>query len=230
MLILADSKMPEAAKAKLQAYGEIVEFSTEGITYPAISGHPDIFFCPTPSGLIVAPNLPEKYFALLNQNGISFIKGALPVGPKYPDSARYNTLVTERFIVQNPHISETCIHNLNPDLEMIKVRQGYVRCNLLALPNGSFLASDRGIKKLLLQRGLKVLFVDPSCVRLDGFEHGFFGGACGLVENTLFVCGGLKHVPERTLIEAFTMAAGVQLVELFDGPVTDVGTIVLLKT
>lgn len=229
MLILVDGKMPQAAKARLQPYGQIVDLATHGITYEAISGHPDIFFCPTPSGLIVAPNLPGTYFDLLNQNDISFTKGALPVGPMYPDSARYNTLVTERLIVQHPDISETCIHILNPGLETIKVRQGYVRCNLLALPNGSFIVSDRGIEKSLLHHGLKVLFVDPSCVRLDGFEHGFFGGACGMYENTLFVCGSLKHVPEKAQIEAFTTAAGVQLIELFDGPVTDVGTIVFLN-
>ena len=229
MLILCDSKMPEMAKTKLAAYGEIVEFATEGITYEAISGHPDIFLCPTPAGLIVAPNLPEEYFKILNEKGISYTIGQLPVGIQYPDSARYNTLVTRKFIVQNDAISDSTIPKLNPNHEIINVRQGYVRCNLLALPNNSFITYERGIEKSLFQRKLEVLFVDPACVKLDGFEHGFFGGTCGIHENLLFICGSLTYFKEQELIREFTEKDGVQIIELYDGRPVDVGTILFLK-
>jgi len=228
MLILLDRKMPEAAKEKLAAYGKIVEVATEGITYEAISGHPDIFFCPTPAGLIVAPNLPEKYFTILNQKKIHYIKGSLPVGQEYPETARYNSLVSNKFIVQNPAIGAPEIRNMNTEHEIIPVKQGYVRCNLIALPNDSFVASDRGIKKAFHQRNLEVLYVNPSCTKLDGFEHGFFGGACGLLGDKLFVCGSLKYFKEQAIIESFVECAGVSIIELYDGEPVDVGTIVFL--
>ncbi len=228
MLILLDTKMPEAAKERLSAYGEIVEFATEGITYEAISGHPDIFFCPTPAGLIVAPNLPEKYFKILDQKDIHYSIGHLPVGIQYPDSARYNTLVTKNFIIQNPAISEATIRNLNPDHGSIKVRQGYICCNLLALPNDSFITSDRGIEKSLRQRKLEVLFVDPGCMKLEGFEHGFFGGVCGLSKDNLFVCGSLSYVKEEQPIREFVSHAGIEIIELYDGQPVDIGTIIFL--
>ncbi len=228
MLILLDKKMPEVAKEKLAAYGEIVEFATEGITYDAISGHPDIFFCPTPAGLIVAPNLPSNYFNILDQNNIQYIKGSLPVGSEYPGSARYNSLVTEKFIIQNPACSDQEIRNLNIEVESIETKQGYIRCNLIALPNDSFITSDRGIEKSLRQRKLEVLFVDPACVKLDGFDHGFFGGVCGLLDKTLFVCGSLKYFKEKELIESFVAQSGVSIIELYDGPPADVGTILFL--
>jgi hypothetical protein len=230
MLILVDSKMPDAAKQKLAAYGEVVEFATEGITYEAISGHPDIYFCPTPGGLIVAPNLPEKYLTILHQNHIAFTSGQKPVGKLYPESARYNTLVTQRFSIRNPGISEASIQKLNPGLQEITVRQGYIRCNLVALPNETFIASDRRIEKSLRQHNFEVLFVDPSPVKLTGFDHGFFGGACGLLGNTLFICGSLNHFKEKDLIEAFAARAGVQIIELFEGQPIDVGTILFLFT
>lgn len=229
MLILLDRKMPGAAKEKLAAYGEIVEFETQGITYDAISGHPDIFFCPTPSGLVVAPNLPEKYFTILDQNSITYIKGSLPVGRKYPETALYNSQVSNKFIVQNTAGSDQAISLLNPELEIIPVKQGYVRCNLIFLPNDSFITTDRGIEKSLNQHNLKVLFVDPSCVKLDGFEHGFFGGACGLLDNNLFLCGSLEYFKEKDLIESFVAQAGVSIIELYDGQPVDVGTILFLK-
>ena len=221
--------MPETSKEKLAAYGEIVEFATEGITYDAISGHPDIFFCPTPAGLIVAPNLPEKYFAILDQYKINYIKSSLPVGQEYPETAQYNSLVTNKFIFQNPAVSEPEIEKLNTELEIIPIKQGYVRCNLIALPNETFITSDRGIEKSLKQHKLEVLYIDPTCVKLDGFEHGFFGGDCGLFENTLFICGSLKYFKERTIIESYVKRSGVSIIELYEGEPVDVGTILFLE-
>lgn len=228
MFILIDGRMPLVAKQKLAAYGEVVEFATEGITYEAISGHPDIFCCPTPAGLIVAPNLPEKYFSILDQNSINYTTGNLPVGTKYPETACYNSLVTDQFIIQNPAISDPFIHELNTNLEIISVKQGYVRCNLLALPNGSFVTSDRGIENSLKQHKLETLYIDPAPVKLAGFGHGFFGGICGLYENKLFVCGSLKYIKEQELLKSFVERAGVSIVELYDGQPTDIGTILFL--
>jgi hypothetical protein len=230
MLILLDRKMPVAAKKKLTAFGDIVEFASEGITYEAISGHPDIFFCPTPSGLLVAPNLPEKYFTILNHYKIHYRKGSLPVGQEYPETARFNSLVTEKYIIQNPACSTPEIQNLNKDLEIIQTKQGYVRCNLIALPNETFITSDRGIEKSLKPLNLEVLFVDPAYVQLEGFKQGFFGGACGLNENMLFICGSTKYFKEQAIIQSFAERAGVSIIELYDGPPVDVGTMLFLIT
>ena len=71
MLIIIDNKLPEAAKKTLSAFGEIIEFSTSEITYEAISGHPDVFFCKTDKTLVVAPNLPQQYKSILKKNNIS---------------------------------------------------------------------------------------------------------------------------------------------------------------
>ncbi len=229
MLILCDSKMPATAKARLAEYGEIVEFATRGITYDAISGHPDIFFCPTPVGLIVAPNLSEKYYSVLKKHAINYTVGQMPVGVKYPDSARYNALVNDTYLIQNPMISDPTISEINPGLDIINVKQGYVRCNLVGLPGGSFITSDRGIEKSLMQYSKEVLFVDPSSVKLSGFENGFIGGACGLSENKLFLCGSLRYINERDQIEALAARSGVQIIELYDGMPVDVGTILFLK-
>jgi hypothetical protein len=221
--------MPAAAKARLADYGEIVEFASRGITYDAISGHPDIFFCPTPAGLIIAPNLPEKYFSLLDKHNINYTVGQMLVGSEYPDSARYNSLVTGNLIIQNPAISDPTIARLNPGLEIIKVKQGYVRCNLVGMPDNLFITSDRGIQKSLIQQSQEVLYVNPSCIKLDGFENGFIGGACGIFEDKLFICGSLRHIIERAQIEAFAARSGVQIVELYEGMPVDVGTIMFLQ-
>ncbi len=228
MSILIDSRMPVAAKEKLQEYGHIIEFTTEGITYEAISGHPDIFFCPTPNGLVVAPNLPEKYFHIFKKHSINYSIGKQPVGITYPDSARYNSLVTNNFFIHNPTISDLSIQAANTTQQSIKVNQGYVCCNLLALPNNSFITSDKGIEKALKQHKFEVLFADSTCVKLPGFVHGFFGGICGLKGTVLFICGSLEYFKERENIRAFIEKSNIVIVELFDGQPVDVGTILFL--
>ena len=71
MFIIADNRIPPQAKEKLSEYGEIINFSTKGITYEAISGHPDIFFCQVNNKLIVAPNLPDLYKNTLTSKNTS---------------------------------------------------------------------------------------------------------------------------------------------------------------
>jgi hypothetical protein len=207
MLILCDRKMPGTAKEKLAAFGEVVEFATEGITYEAISGHPDI----------------------LNQKGIRYTIGNLPVGKKYPESARYNALFANGKLIHNPDISDPAIQELNPEVEIIRIKQGYTRCSLIPLPNNTFITSDRGIDKTLKKNQFEVLFVDPSSIKLEGFEHGFIGGASGIYENSLFICGSLKFIKEKNLVEEFTARAGVQIIELYDVPPMDIGTLIFLQ-
>jgi hypothetical protein len=149
MLIIIDNKISQAAKNKLSAYGELMELKTEGITYPAISGHPDIFFCQAPGQLIVAPNLPEPYFSQLRMHGIDFITGELPVGPEYPSSAGYNAVATDRLLIHNFRHTDFMITRTLEDLHPVHVDQGYCRCNLLALKEGHFITSDQGIYKVL---------------------------------------------------------------------------------
>jgi hypothetical protein len=97
------------------------------------------------------------------------------------------------------------------------------------LPNEIFITSDRGIEKSLKQRNLEVLYIDPSCVKLEGFGNGFFGGACGLLENTLLICGSLKYFKEHSDIESFAVQAGVSIIELYEGEPVDIGTIMFLE-
>ena len=95
MLIIVDKKIPEEAKKRLtsdelQLSGFLVELETNDLAYPAISGHPDIFFCQTPQTLVVAPNLPARYINVLKEHKISYVKGNISVGKV--DSAEEPTL------------------------------------------------------------------------------------------------------------------------------------------
>jgi hypothetical protein len=85
MLNIIDKKIPEEAKKNLAEAGlhpdySLLELETEGLVYPAISGHPDIFFCQTPQTLVIAPNLPHPCKEILIKNQISFSESKLRTG------------------------------------------------------------------------------------------------------------------------------------------------------
>ncbi|NOX47144.1 MAG: hypothetical protein GXO89_09230 [Chlorobi bacterium] len=224
-MIIANKRLPEQAKDKLKGFGDVLFLETEGITYNAISGHPDIFFCTGNNKLIVAPNLPEKFKVELMNRSLDFVFGKKPVGVKYPETAFYNAVVTDNYLIHNLKYTDTAILESSENLKMINVKQAYTRCNLLSLPGDRFITSDRGIEKALINEGLEILYVSPRDVLLPGFEHGFFGGACGVFENKLLLIGSLEHFNDGEKIRQFLAKAKMEIIELYDGPLVDGGSI-----
>jgi hypothetical protein len=228
MLITIDNKIPAEAKVQLSIYGTVVEFSTDNITYDSISCHPDIFFCQTPQELIVAPNVPITITRILMEHQIKFSKGKLPVGKAYPETALYNAVVTDKFLIHHPENTDEVIKCNASMLQKINVKQAYTRCNLLPLKNDHFITSDNCILKALNDEGCRVLFVSPDSVVLPGFDHGFFGGACGVFENKVFIIGSLQHFPDSEKVRGFLAELQYEIVELYDGPLFDGGSVLFL--
>ena len=222
-MIIADNRIPEQAKERLLSFVDVLFLETEGIAYKAISGHSDIFFCIVGPKLVVAPNLPEKLIGELKKRSIDFVEGEKPVGAKYPETAFYNAAVTENFLIHNLKYTDHAILKAAENLKQINVNQAYTRCNLLPLPGDKFITSDRGIEKTLMNEGLEILYVSPGDILLPGFEHGFFGGACGVFENKLLILGSLKHFKDGEKTRRFLKKAKMEVVELYDGLLFDGG-------
>ena len=226
MLIIVDKRAPKLALEKLEEYGELLLFESSDSTYSAISGHPDIFFCQLPdNSLIVAPNAPKEFLKVLKNRNLPFKFGKNRVGEKYPKSAHYNAVVNSNFLIHNLQITDSEIINSCQEKKLINVRQGYVRCNLIPLPDGSFICSDMGIYKELKKQNLELLYVNPNGIELPGFPNGFIGGTMGFNNGKLFILGSLKYFPEGKKIEKFLEKKSIEIVELYDGPLFDGGSI-----
>jgi hypothetical protein len=223
-MIIIVKKAPPAAKEKLAVFGELLELETSGITYPAISGHPDIFFCQTPDGLIVAPNLPEGYFSLLNRYGIQYRRGKTAVGKAYPQTAPYNAVVTSKYLIHNLKLSDPVLLKACEGLTPIHVNQGYTRCNLLALNENLFVSSDKGICNTLLDHDLHCHYFPPHEIKLEGFSNGFLGGACGIWDQKLLVCGSLRHHSGGNAFRKIIEDESYETIELVDTPLQDHGS------
>lgn len=224
MLIIADYRIPAQAKARLADFGEVLLLQTYGITYDAIAGHPDIFLCQTPAALIVAPNTPYYITEALTRYQIKWVWGDKPVGKVYPHTALYNAWLGKNTIIHKTGITDKKILECNPGLKKISVNQAYTRCNAFEI-KGTVITSDLGIQNQLMRAGISVSFFEPRDILLEGFEHGFLGGCCGLYENKIWICGSLAHYTEGNRLRLQLEALGMEIMELYDGPLVDIGSI-----
>ena len=222
MLIIVDKKMPAGAREKLQEFGEVVEFATKNICYEAVSGHPDVFLFQSPEKLIIAPNLPDYFKSILQNDNIEFIEGINPVGEKYPGTAHYNAVYTKYGIIHNEQITDPAIKSLSKPV--IHCNQAYTRCNTIEA-GSHIITSDRSIEKSLLNKKLNVFYVNPENIILPGHKHGFFGGCCGIWENKFFICGSLDNLAEAEKLRKLLTGEGFEIIDLYDGELFDVGGI-----
>lgn len=225
-LIIADKRTPLPVKNSLNQIGRVSLLDAVQGVYKSISGHPDIFICQGIEETVIAPNLPDEIISKLLLSGKKVIKGRNNPGKKYPLSACYNAVVTEKYLIHNLKITDPEVLETFKHKKHIHVNQGYTRCNLLALDN-NFITSDRGIENRLLAEGCNVLYVDPSPIILKGQKHGFFPGCCGIYGKEVLITGSLKFHPQEHVIRDFISLSGYKTRELFNGQLTDVGSILV---
>jgi hypothetical protein len=224
-MFIVNKNIPAEAFERLGRYGKVAGFETKGITYPEVSSHADLFFCTDGKTLVMAPNTPQEYQDILSENGITYSKGKMPTGMKYPESAGYNAVVTEKYLIHHLKITDPVILEIFHDREKIHVQQGYTRCSLLPLSGNRFITSDQGIYKILHKKNLPVLYTDPKEILLPGFDHGLIGGTAGIYNNNVFFTGSLNHLRSGEQIRSFIELSGMEIIELYDGPLFDAGSI-----
>ena len=238
--IIADARMPEEAKKNLKKLGDVLFLNPTEKTYKSISAHPDIFFFQHKDGFVYAPNAPKRIIKELKKRKIKLTEGKKEVGKKYPDTVPYNAV----------GIGDTLIHNLkhtDPTIlslyeNHIHVNQGYTRCNLVALNGNSFITSIPDNRQQTTDNRLcpseshvetygrtSILYIDPKQIKLEGHDHGFFPGCCGVWKNNLIVCGSTKHLKEKAELDKFLKDNGFNLIELYDGELVDVGSILIIE-
>ncbi len=231
--IIADSRMPEEAKKNLKKLGNVLFINPTSVTYNSIASHPDIFFFQKDDALIYAPNAPKRIIKELKKRKIKLIEGKKEVGKKYPETVPYNAVGIGNLLIHNlKHTEETILSFYE---NHINVNQGYTRCNLLALNENAFITSDLAISRQLSavnsqsqSSTVKVLYINPKQIKLEGQRNGFFPGCCGVWKNNLIVCGSTKNLKEKTELDKFLKENKFNLIELYAGELIDVGSIFLI--
>lgn len=227
--IIVNRDIPIEAISNLRKYGDILKFSSSGITYSAISNHPDIFIFQTNDGLIIAPNTPMKFKKELDGCEIAYTEGKTKVGDKYPHTSPYNAVVSRSYLIHNLNHTDPLIREYCSDKKSIHVNQAYTRCNLLPLNNDKFITSDKGIYNILSNNDIEVFYFNPESIILPEFTNGFFGGACGFYDNEIITIGNISdHHKDGNSLSEYLTQNSIAINELYAGPLFDGGSIFLV--
>lgn len=151
---------------------------------------------------------------------------------KYPHDVLFNIARVGRHIFANmKHIDTTVKKYLTErEYSLAHVNQGYTKCSTVVVSDSAIITADSGIASTASDCGIDVLLIENSqaAVRLEGYDYGFLGGACGLYNNTMYFCGNLSLHPDSKRISDFCLSRGVRVVSLSDDNLCDVGGIFFL--
>ena len=198
--------------------------------YTTICGHTDIMVHKLCDKTIVAEPTVSGYFKE-KMPEIEVIPGNTILKEKYPYDIAYNAARVGNNIICNKNFTDDKIIEFANEngLNLLNTKQGYAKCSICVISNEAVITSDKNIQSVLNKNNVDVLMVDDSKIKLENFEHGFIGGATGLLnENTLAVNGNIElHTNYREIIE-FCNKHGVEVISLNNEEIIDIGSIIMV--
>ncbi len=182
--------------------------------------------------LVCAPGAGEE--RIFSAAGIRLIPGETPLRSAYPGNIPYNLLQAGHVCFHNtkytdPRVKKILLRN---GFRFHHVRQGYAGCSSVPIPYADgktfVLSSDRGIVSAITALRLPQLtaayFTATAEIVLDGYDHGLIGG-CGGYDRD---CGLLLYGNANRQLQALSVQYGFQILSVYDGPLTDIGGILVM--
>ncbi|MCY1713258.1 DUF6873 family GME fold protein [Caproiciproducens galactitolivorans] len=176
----------------------------------------------------------EEYLkAALEQNGFHTVYSCSVLEKNYPKDVALNAARIGRNLIANQKALDTVIVDYckKHQISILSTKQGYAKCSSVIVSENAVITEDSSIAAAAAGAAIQVLKIRPGFVKLDGYEYGFLGGACGMIgKNKLVFAGSIESHPDYCKIKAFCRNLNVQLLSLTEDPLTDVGGILPLKT
>ena len=109
--------------------------------------------------------------------------------------------------------------------QILNVKQGYSKCSVCPVTETAFITDDEGIAFAGKTAGFDVLKVKKGSVSLSGYEYGFIGGCCGMVDaDKLLFCGNAKLHDNYEDIKSFVNNYKIEIISLNGNQPTDIGS------
>lgn len=146
---------------------------------------------------------------------------------KYPENIEFNCApVGDKLICNQKYTNIEILTYANENsMTIINTKQGYAKCSTCIVSGNAIITEDESIHKSAVKHGIDILIINKGYVLLDGYEYGFIGGCSGLVEGRLLFNGTIKNHPDCDLIHKFCQKHDVEVVELCNKPLYDIGSI-----
>lgn len=193
-----------------------------------IQNHADLVFCPLTTDKFLLTKEQKLLKTKLISLGYNTVTIDEDLSLDYPNDVFINCVIIGKHIFYNPKTVSTKIHDFikSSDLIEVSVRQGYTKCSIAPVSIDSFITDDISIGSRGAEFGFDVLVIDKGDIRLQNFDYGFIGGATGkIAEDKILITGKAENLTDCDKIKKFLYKHDVELIELTDGPVEDIGSI-----
>ena len=192
MNFIINRNMPDDMKLSLKKFGNIIEASELNIKDKSVASHPDIQIHFVDGNTAYCEPTLYYYYKKVLPDYVTLIKGRSYVQFTYPGNCAYNIARVGKNIICNMSIADKKIidYYKNNKYNIINVKQGYSKCNVCPLNDNLIVTEDMGIYHTVNESNkLRAVIMPVGKVKLAGFEYGFIGGASGLADNKLLLCG-----------------------------------------
>ncbi len=165
----------------------------------------------------------------LTKFGANFVVTENKLDIIYPKNILLNFIVTDKKIIGNmKYIDKNLKSYIDREgIIPIHVNQGYAKCSTAVVGENSFITSDITIANALQKQGLNILKINPGHIEMPGYDYGFIGGCCALIDkNTLVFTGDIKKHPNYIEIKSFLKNLNVDFISLAENKLLDVGGII----
>ncbi len=198
--------------------------------YNTICGHTDIMLHKINSDTVITEPSVYDYFAEKLKN-ITVLKGNTVLDSKYPHDIAYNCARVGNNIFCNEKFTDKKILNYYREngYNIINSKQGYAKCSICIVSDNAIITSDKNISMLAEKNKIDVLTVNDDKIALKGFEHGFIGGATGLIsKDILAVNGDINLHSDCDRIVDFCSTYNIKVLSLNDNQITDIGSLIVI--
>ncbi len=148
---------------------------------------------------------------------------------KYPNDVLLNAAIVGNHIFYNPKTASSKVANFAKESNLIQVHvsQGYTKCSIAPVTFDALITDDISIGSRAKEFGLDVLLINKGDIKLKNFNYGFIGGATGKISaDKLVITGKIETLSDSDKIKSFLFKHDVELIELTESQIEDIGSII----
>ena len=230
-LAVADCRITQNIKTTLSEYADsVVLLPMADFLSEPVSSHPDMLLWRFENKIVAydeyAKAVPSVFDAL-KRIGYEMILEKAPASPNYPYDVPLNCASVGKYVFANKSSVSAQVRKIidSNGIELLHTKQGYAKCSTVTVSDNAIITADPSIYAVALKNGIDALFVESCGVGLNGYDHGFIGGASGVTDTHVLFSGDLSLHPSEKIISDFCKAHNKTVVSLSSAPLYDYGTI-----
>lgn len=220
----ADKKLIEFIKR----LGIEIIFTKKSGVDSRIDDHADLQIHPiTYKRFISEPYYYEYYKNQLEKYDIEVIKGEKKLDKTYPSDCPYNLARIRNFYITKQGVVDEVLERELKKLgeEGIYQKQAYAKCSCITFDD-FVITCDKSIFKALEKHNLERFFVSNENIKLDGFNIGFLGGCCGIIDyKKILFTGDLSLLKDFNILKEILDKKGIEIIYP-DCELVDLGSII----